>query len=142
MAVHCGFLGPADTGPHDLARGELARLRSAAQGRGALHGLWILASFVLLFAATAEWYFWQEFASRFNFIAVDYLVYTREVIANIRESYPAAGLLVGMLGVATLAWLPLRGVLNRSFCAPSRLRERFFTTLVLVAIPALSLIHI
>ncbi|HKE13128.1 MAG TPA: sulfatase-like hydrolase/transferase [Myxococcota bacterium] len=106
--------------------------------RGALHALWILASFVLLFTATAEWYFWEEFASRFNFIAVDYLVYTREVIANIRESYPAAGLLVGMLGVATLAWLPLRGVLNRSFCAPSRLRERFLTALVLVAIPALA----
>jgi len=102
--------------------------------RFALHGLWILASFVLLFAATAEWLFWQEFASRFNFIAVDYLVYTREVIANVRESYPAAGLLAGMLGVAALSWLPLRGLLNQSFSAHSRLRERFVTTALLVAI--------
>ena len=92
--------------------------------RMALHGLWILASFVLLFAATAEWYFWEEFASRFNFIAVDYLVYTREVIANIRESYPTAALLVAMLGVAGLLWLPVRGLLDQSFRAPSRLRAR------------------
>jgi len=38
--------------------------------------------------------FWGEFASRFNFIAVDYLIYTQEVIGNIVESYPV-GLLLG-----------------------------------------------
>jgi phosphoglycerol transferase MdoB-like AlkP superfamily enzyme len=106
--------------------------------RFVLHGLWILASFVLLFAATAEWYFWEEFASRFNFIAVDYLIYTREVIANIRESYPAAALLAAMLGVAALAWLPLRGLLRESFSADSRVRERFLTAAVLVAFPAVA----
>ena len=31
----------------------------------------------LLFVAAAEWLFWREFGSRFNFIAVDYLVYSR-----------------------------------------------------------------
>ena len=50
------------------------------------------ASFVLIyllfFNAVAEWFFWDEFASRYNFIAVDYLIYTTEVIGNIRESYP------------------------------------------------------
>ncbi len=44
--------------------------------------------FILLFGALAEWLFWDEFEARFNFIAVDYLIYTTEVIANIRESYP------------------------------------------------------
>ncbi len=34
--------------------------------------------------------FWNEFESAFNFIAVDYLVYTHEVIANIIQSYPMA----------------------------------------------------
>lgn len=37
-----------------------------------------------------EFLFWNEFSSRFNFIAVDYLVYTREVTGNIVESYPLA----------------------------------------------------
>lgn len=44
--------------------------------------------YALLFGAVAEWLFWDEFGVRFNFIAVDYLVYTTEVIGNIRESYP------------------------------------------------------
>jgi len=35
-----------------------------------------------------EFFFFNEFHARFNFIAVDYLVYTHEVIQNIWESYP------------------------------------------------------
>src|SRR4029079_11797306 len=42
----------------------------------------------LAVVAVSEWVFWDEFASRFNFIAVDYLVYTHEVLGNIWESYP------------------------------------------------------
>ncbi|WP_316798267.1 LTA synthase family protein [Pedobacter frigidisoli] len=50
----------------------------------------ILSLFILitLFSFFAELTFWQEFQSRFNFIAVDYLIYTYEVINNINESYP------------------------------------------------------
>ncbi|NJD88408.1 MAG: LTA synthase family protein [Betaproteobacteria bacterium] len=40
-----------------------------------------------IFTAASELVFWNEFATRFNFIAVDYLVYTHEVIGNIRQSY-------------------------------------------------------
>ncbi len=42
---------------------------------------------LLLFIAVSEWTFWDEFGVRFNFIAVDYLIYTTEVVGNIRESY-------------------------------------------------------
>lgn len=52
---------------------------------------WVVAflvTFALLFGAVSEFIFWQEFTTRFNFIAVDYLIYTNEVIGNIRESYP------------------------------------------------------
>ena len=44
--------------------------------------------FISLFNAVASAVFWEEFQSAFNFIAVDYLVYTNEVIANIWQSYP------------------------------------------------------
>ncbi len=47
-----------------------------------------VAVFLLLFNAVSEVFFWLEFSSRYNFIAVDYLVYTNEVLGNIRESYP------------------------------------------------------
>ena len=40
----------------------------------------------LLFVAVCEGVFWNEFVSRFNFIAVDYLIYTREVLGHIRQS--------------------------------------------------------
>ncbi len=55
---------------------------------GFLHILFSLFTFGLLFNAVSEWLFWDEFSSRFNFIAVDYLIYTNEVIGNIRQSYP------------------------------------------------------
>lgn len=45
-------------------------------------------TYILLFDFVAEHLFWSEFTTRFNFIAVDYLVYTQEVIGNIKESYP------------------------------------------------------
>src|SRR5436190_22716609 len=56
-----------------------------------------LGLYLLLFAATSEWLFWDEFGARFNFIAVDYLVYTHEVIGNIRESYPIPAILSALL---------------------------------------------
>jgi phosphoglycerol transferase MdoB-like AlkP superfamily enzyme len=69
--------------------------------RVAAHGFFVLAIGLLLFGAVAEWLFWDEFSTRFNFIAVDYLVYTTEVIANIRESYPMPAIFAG-LGLASL----------------------------------------
>ena len=48
---------------------------------------------ITLFTCLAETLFWEEFNARFNFIAVDYLVYTQEVIGNIKESYPVKTLL-------------------------------------------------
>jgi len=67
---------------------------------------------ILLFGALSEWTFWEEFATRFNFIAVDYLVYTHEVIGNIVESYPVAALLGGIAALAaTLTWQLRRPIL-------------------------------
>lgn len=57
------------------------------------------------FEEVAEYLFWDEFASRFNFIAVDYLIYTKEVIGNIYQSYPVVLISASVLVVALLiAW--------------------------------------
>lgn len=53
---------------------------------------------VLIFVC--EIVFWEEFAVRFNFIAVDYLVYTNEVIGNIMESYNIPLMSIGVLAVS------------------------------------------
>lgn len=59
--------------------------------------LFALFVFLTLFEKAASWVFWDEFQSAFNFIAVDYLVYTHEVIANINESYPMGWILSALL---------------------------------------------
>ncbi len=61
------------------------------------------ALYLLFFTAVAEWVFWDEFSVRFNFIAVDYLVYTKEVINNIRESYPMPLLFAALFLATALA---------------------------------------
>ena len=71
-------------------------------GRGLGHVILFGALGLMLFGAVSEWVFWDEFGVRFNFIAVDYLVYTQEVVDNIRESYPMP-LIYGGLFLATLA---------------------------------------
>lgn len=58
--------------------------------------------FVIVFSAFAEWFFFDEFQARFNFIAVDYLIYTSEVIGNIFESYPM-GILLTVIAVVSVA---------------------------------------
>lgn len=56
-----------------------------------------LTLFILVFTFFAELTFWDEFKSRFNFIAVDYLIYTHEVVSNIEQSYPLPLLIGGVL---------------------------------------------
>jgi phosphoglycerol transferase MdoB-like AlkP superfamily enzyme len=75
-------------------RGRLTRA-----GRPVVAALCFFLLYVMLFVAMAEWTFWEEFQTRFNFIAVDYLVYTTEVIGNIRESYPVGWMLVALTAI-------------------------------------------
>lgn len=88
----------------------LTLLPSGALRRSWLRWVVIALGFVILFAllfgAVAEWTFWDEFGVRFNFIAVDYLVYTTEVMGNIRESYPMPLIIGGLFTAAMLlTWL-------------------------------------
>ncbi len=69
-------------------------------------GLYI---FLAIVNAISECIFWNEFGVRYNFIAVDYLVYTNEVIGNIMESYPVVPMFAGVLMVAVLvSWRMFR----------------------------------
>lgn len=85
-----------------------------------------LGTLVLMFSFFAELTFWLEFESRFNFIAVDYLVYTYEVVQNINESYPLPFLISGMVLAALLiTWLFSKlGIFRNTFNnhAPFRIR--------------------
>ena len=65
-----------------------------------------LLTFFLFFNAAGEFFFWQEFGNRYNFIAVDYLVYTNEVIGNVNESYPVGWIIatVALLTIPVVLW--------------------------------------
>lgn len=63
--------------------------------------IWI-STVVMLLLGITEFYFWAEFQARFNFIAVDYLVYTQELMGMIREGYPLKALFSGMAVCASI----------------------------------------
>lgn len=105
-------------------------------------GEWLLATVSFLYAivfafiAVAEWFFWDEFQVRFNFIAVDYLVYTQEVMDNIRQSYPMPLIFGGLALVALIVVLMLRwtGLLRWVRSGDVRWLPRLWHTMALAAL--------
>ncbi len=63
---------------------------------------------LLIFIAIAEIIFWDEFGVRFNFIAVDYLIYTHEIIGTVKESLPYIEILLGIIIITLLIVFFLR----------------------------------
>jgi phosphoglycerol transferase MdoB-like AlkP superfamily enzyme len=81
---------------------------------------------ISLFTFFSELTFWQEFESRFNFIAVDYLIYTYEVINNINESYPLPILIGFIIGLTILVLFIFNifGFFSISFKSTTRFKPR------------------
>lgn len=97
--------------------------------------LFAIYLFTLLFVGVSEGLFWDEFSARFNFIAVDYLVYTTEVIGNIRESYPVGPIIGGLLVLTgLLTWAcrrPLQTAASNTM--PRRSQLGWCLSLIVVA---------
>lgn len=88
----------------------------------------------LYFVMLAEWLFFEEFGARFNFIAVDYLIYSREVVNNILESYPV-GLLLAVIGLVAAATLyGLRNHLQSALAITEPFSQRVAITAGLVVL--------
>ncbi|WP_298136323.1 LTA synthase family protein [Flavobacterium sp.] len=62
---------------------------------------------VIIQNAVSEFFFWNEFGVRYNFIAVDYLIYTNTVIGNIMESYPVIPLfsVIGLISIVSTFYI-------------------------------------
>lgn len=85
-----------------------------------------LTIFILVFTFFAEITFWDEFKTRFNFIAVDYLIYTHEVVANIQQSYPLPILIFGVLaitGIILLVFYKFK-VFENTFRSKASIKDR------------------
>ncbi|MBV6522167.1 MAG: Phosphoglycerol transferase I [Gemmatimonadaceae bacterium] len=76
-----------------------------------------VAAAVAVFVAAAEYFFFDEFTGRFNFVAVDYLIFPTEVVNNIAESYPLFPVLVGVALMAALVVRVLQRPLDRILTA-------------------------
>ncbi|WP_291144028.1 LTA synthase family protein [Flavobacterium sp. UBA7680] len=95
-----------------------------------------LTVFILVFTFFAELTFWDEFKTRFNFIAVDYLIYTHEVVANIQQSYPLPVLIGGVL-LLTFVFLFIfykRGAFTTTFTSKANLKTRLSVLLSTICI--------
>jgi len=91
---------------------------------------------IIYFSLLAEIPFWDEFGVRFNFIAVDYLIYTYEVIENINQSYPLpliGAVLVGLI-ILTFVLFKKLNVFKKTFSDKSSFRTRFLYAFPVLAI--------
>lgn len=88
-----------------------------------------------LFNIVAEYLFWDEFQSRFNFIAVDYLVYTGEVIDNIIQSYPIFSIIGWIVLLTGIFYFILNDKMNfNDFGSGSSHRFRTCSPLLLLPV--------
>ncbi len=97
--------------------------------------LWFLIlNAVLLSNAVSEWFFWDEFQTRFNFIAVDYLVYTTEVIGNIQESYPMTYIISGIFAISSVLVLLLHRAIKKGSdqIMPFKIRSKYAMTYIVL----------
>ncbi len=101
-------------------------------------------SVLMIFNGVAEYFFFDEFGTRFNFIAVDYIVYTNEVIGNIRESYPLVPIFTAIGIVALTVTVVLRQTLKTAAAATclSPNRRRLGWALLLPAVAVLLIVNI
>jgi len=96
----------------------------------------VIGLLIIYFAFFAEITFWSEFHRRFNFIAVDYLIYTYEVVQNINESYPLPVLIGGILTlvVLTIFFFKKWGIFTKTFSSTDNLKLRLGPTLLIVMV--------
>jgi phosphoglycerol transferase MdoB-like AlkP superfamily enzyme len=66
---------------------------------------WVVQAFLFI----SEGFFFDEFLSRFNTVAIDYLIYPTEVVTNLWESYPLVQIVLACVGLGMLmTWASLR----------------------------------
>ena len=95
---------------------------------------YFITTLILTFSFFAEFTFWEEFQNRFNFIAVDYLIYTYEVVQNINQSYPIPLLLAIIFSIVFLLFFILkkRNVFTNTFSSKITAKQRVYVVLGLL----------
>jgi len=114
------------------------RLWGSRANRYLLQAIVFCTAYVLGFIAVAEYLFWDEFHVRFNFISVDYLIYTREVTDNISESYPLKSILFSIAVFALAVQLYMYKKTDRLIRVSETVSSRAIYTFILILFPVVS----
>jgi phosphoglycerol transferase MdoB-like AlkP superfamily enzyme len=97
---------------------------------------------IIVFNSVSEYFFYSEFGLRYNFIAVDYLIYTNEVIGNIMESYPVVPLFLIIFAIAASVTIFIYRKTKTELLTLPNLKQKFIligSFLILAAISLLGL---
>ena len=97
--------------------------------------LFFLVTLILVVNVCAEIVFWDEFNVRYNFIAVDYLIYTTEVLGNIWESYNIPLIIGAVVLVVLFVLFLVRRKLIESQQSSMRFRKRTVFFLLFLLFP-------
>lgn len=100
---------------------------------------WFVFIFASLYLGVTELFFFNEFSSRFNYVAVDYLIYPHEVFINIWDTYPVLTVIITTLIISLSTALLYRKKLVTNFVDyPKLFRKRLailgFYSVALVAL--------
>ena len=109
---------------------------------------WLFAFVIFLYVllilqnGLSEYFFWNEFGVKYNFIAVNYLIYTNEVIGNIMESYPVVPIFSALFVVTGIVtYFILKKSRNYIDDIPS-ISEKVKITIVYLSLFAISFVAI
>lgn len=95
-----------------------------------------ISIFVIIYLCVAEYFFFEEFSSRFNLVAVDYLIYPHEVLINIWDSYPVLSVILVALLATTSFFILLWPALDKTLVQlPRHAKIRRRLALILVVLP-------
>ena len=105
--------------------------------------LFFLITLILVLNVGGEIIFWDEFNVRYNFIAVDYLVYTTEVLGNIWESYniPLIGAAVIIAVAAILFFIRKKIIASQQVSMRFGKRTGFFFLFMLIPVAGYFLVN-
>jgi phosphoglycerol transferase MdoB-like AlkP superfamily enzyme len=97
--------------------------------------LFFIITLLLVLNAGAEVIFWDEFNVRYNFIAVDYLIYTTEVLGNIQESYNIPLIAGSVVLVTAIVLMLIRKKITASQQLSMRFAQRSIYFFIFLLIP-------
>jgi phosphoglycerol transferase MdoB-like AlkP superfamily enzyme len=114
------------------------RIYDSRAHRWLLAGMVSLVVFGLIYLGAVEYFFFDEFNSRFNLIAVEYLIASQEVFVNIWQSYPVARVMLASFALTALAIWFMRKPLFGERTSGGSWRIRLATLVMLAAVIGLA----